>query len=237
LSKHPGIIRKSCKFLSTLVWGPVIGSIAEFGRGAYGARDMRKALRQAGPTLSTLALLVTVAPTALLAQGVILKNDSFASGQAAMFQSGFAAGEAGAVRLAPGGPFPAEITAVQFLFGGAAGTHTVTLRIWEDSAGTVAPGTEVFSGDFLVTASDSALQEIDLGDASILISGPFRVGIEFQHDGLPSIARDTDGTIAPDRNFIYAGFWADSMLFGLTGDWIIRARVGPLDPIFQNGFE
>ena len=64
------------------------------------------------------------------------------------------------------------------------------------------------------------------------MNGPFRVGIEFFHDGPPSIARDADGTIASDRNFICANLgaecvWFRSSTLGVTGDWVIRATIVP----------
>ena len=173
-------------------------------------------------------LLVCLVPGAARSQETILQNDSFAAGQSAGFQSGLVAGEAGAVRLTPPGPFPMTVTGVQFLFGGATGTRTVTLRIWNDSAGTAAPGAEIYSGDFQVTATDNALQEIDLSGSGVQVSGVFRVGIEFQHAGAPSIAGDTKGFITAGRNFIDGmGLgWVDAATLGVTGDWIIRAVVG-----------
>jgi hypothetical protein len=183
-----------------------------------------------------LALLL-VLPPAAAGQEVILQNDSFTSGGSAAFQGGFVAGEIGAVRLAPTGPFPVQVTKVQLLFGGAVTDATITLRIWDDTAGTLAPGTELFFGDYFLTASNTALQEIDLTAAAIMVSGPFRVGIQFQHDGAPSIARDADGISAAGRNFIYAGAWFDSTTFGIGGDWIIRAAVQSDAPIFADGFE
>jgi hypothetical protein len=174
------------------------------------------------------AMLVLLAPAVARGQEVILQNDSFMSGQIAGFQGGFVAGEIGASRLIPPGPFPMQITKVQFLFGGLAGDRTIRLHIWDDAAGTSMPGIGLFVGDYLVTAANNALQEIDLVAEQIMVTGPFRVGIEFTHNGLPSIARDNDG-IAAGRNFILAqGLgWFDSTIFGLTGDWIIRAGVTP----------
>ncbi len=180
------------------------------------------------PVLLALAL-VALAAAGAGAQETILQNDGFVSGGAASFQSGFVAGEMAAVRLTPAGPFPVTVTRVQFLFGGVAGTRTVTLHIWDDAAGTTAPGTELFAGDYELTASNTALQDVDLTGAGVQVSGPFRVGIEFQHDGLPSVARDVDG-IGAGRTFIEVqGFgWADAALFGVTGDWVLRAGVQPV---------
>lgn len=186
-----------------------------------------RATGRSTPFLVLLALLALGA-SAAFAQETILQNDGFVDGQFAGFQGGFAAGEIGAVRLAPPGPFPMDVTRVQLLFGGATTTQTVTLHIWDDSAGNAAPGVELYSGDYQLTGSDTAMQEIDLTGLGVQVSGPFRVGVEFQHSGAPSIARDNDGVIA-SRNFIFAlGLgWFDSTVFGLTGDWIIRAGVQP----------
>lgn len=174
-------------------------------------------------------LLLVLLSSAALAQETILQNDGFVDGQPVGFQGGFVAGESGSVRLVPAGPFPMTVTRVQLLFGGSTATQTVTLRIWDDSAGTAAPGAELYSADYLLTGSDTVLQEIDLSGAGIQVAGAFRVGIEFQHSGAPSIARDSDGITAA-RNFIYAlGLgWFDSGALGLTGDWIIRAGVQPV---------
>lgn len=171
------------------------------------------------PALALLLLLATSAS----AQEVTLQNDSFVGGQAS-FQGGFVAGEIGASRFLIANPV--QVKKVQFLFGGAASTHTVTLKIYDDTAGSVSPGAELFSGDYQVTASNSALQEIDLTGNSVFVPGDFRVGLVFTHSGLPSIARDNDG-ITPPLNYIFAqGFgWVQSNLLGLTGDWILRAVV------------
>jgi hypothetical protein len=170
------------------------------------------------------AMLVLLSPLAVHGGEIILQNDSFMSGQIAGFQGGFVVDEIGASRLIPPGPFPMQITKVQFLFGGLAGDRTITLHIWDDAAGASMPGIGLYVGDFLVSAANNVLHEIDLTAEQIMVSGPFRVGIEFSHNGLPSIARDNDG-IAAGRNFIFAQGWFDSVFFGLTGDWIIRAGV------------
>jgi hypothetical protein len=173
--------------------------------------------------LAVVCLLA--APRVALAQ-TELKNDGFVDNESVGFQAGFVAGEIGASKFiapAPG----LQVTAVRFLFGGAPGTHDITLRIYENPGTGDAPGTEVFSGDYTVTASDDSMQEIELTADDVFVTGNFRVGIELTHNGLPSIARDTDGTIAADRNFLYASGlgWYRSADLGLVGDWIIRAEV------------
>lgn len=154
-----------------------------------------------------------------------LRNDGFESGQSAGFQAGFASGEIGAARFLPAGQV--QVQAVRLLFGGATSQQTITLRIWDDTAGTTSPGAELFSGDFQLTGSNSVIQELDLSASGVIVPGQFRVGIEFQHAGLPSIARDDDGSITPGKNFIKEQSigWVASGLLGLTGDWVIRAMV------------
>jgi hypothetical protein len=158
---------------------------------------------------------------------VELKNDGFVSGGTAGFQGGFVSGEIGASRFlapAPG----RQLVRVQLLFGGMAVTQTITLKVYDDSAGTNAPGTELFSGDYELVGSNDMFQELNLVGAgeNIILPQQFRIGIKFNHGGLPSIARDNDG-IAADKNYIFAipGGWLRSQSAGLAGDWIIRAYV------------
>jgi hypothetical protein len=134
-------------------------------------------------------------------------------------------------RFLPTGTGPWRVNRVQFLFGGATSTQTITLRIYDDTAGTSAPGGQLFFGDYQVTGSSSLMQEIDLVVDNVQVPGQFRVAIEFQHSGAPSVARDGDGTINTTKNFIYSPSipgWFQSNLFGLTGDWVIRAGVEPV---------
>ncbi len=147
------------------------------------------------------------------------------SGQAVAFQSGFTVTELAASRFVPAGTGPWRLNRVHFLFGGSTATQTITLHVYDDTAGTLVPGTELFVGDFSVTGSNTEMQEADLTSANVQVSGQFRVAIEFQHSGLPSVARDSDGTIQTTRNFIFSTLWFQSSTFGVTGDWIIRAGV------------
>jgi hypothetical protein len=156
-----------------------------------------------------------------------LKNDGFQSGNMAVFQGGFVSGEAGASRfVAP--EAGRTLQKVTFLFGGATTQKTVTLKVWDDTAGQDAPGAELFAGDFQIMGNDSAFQQSDLSGNNITLPQQFRVGIFFQHDGFPSIARDTDNTIAADKNYIFTGgSWVRSQTLSLTGDWVIRAEISP----------
>ena len=173
------------------------------------------------------AIVVLCALTQAARADLELKNDGFVSGGTAGFQAGFVTGEMGASRfVAP--EAGRQLLRVQLLFGGAAATQTITLKVWDDTAGTTAPGTELFSGDFELAGSNDTFQELNLvgAGANVTLTKQFRVGILFNHSGLPSIARDNDG-IAADKNYIFANGlgWARSQALGLAGDWIIRAFV------------
>lgn len=182
-------------------------------------------MRTARTTAFISILCVSLYSTADAAN-LELQNDGFVTGMAAGFQAGFVAGEIGAVRLDPPAGGPYQLTAVTLLFGGATTTQNVTLTVWND-VGADNPGAMLYEGDWTLTGANDAFSVIDLSAESIFVSGPFRVGITFQHNGLPSIARDADGTINAAYNFILAqGFgWVQSNLLGLTGDWVIRATI------------
>jgi hypothetical protein len=172
-----------------------------------------------------LVMSMILSPVTGLATPITLQNDGFDG--AAAFQSGFATGEIAASSFDPAGPFPMPLTEVLFLFGNTSVQSVIVLHIWDDAAGTATPGVELYTEAFNVTGSASAFTSVDLSAANIEVNGPFRVGIEFTNNGLPSVARDTDGTINASKNFIQAlGFgWVQSNLLGLAGDWVLRAVV------------
>jgi hypothetical protein len=179
-----------------------------------------------------LAVFEAACVDPVLAQTEELQNDGWSSGQGAAFQGGFASGEIGAVRLVPTIACPCLVEKVSLLFGGATSTQMVSIQFWDDPGTTNDPGAPIgLPFDVSLTGADDVLHEVTLGD-DVLVNGPFRVGIEFFHDGPPSIARDADGTITSDRNFICANLgaecvWFRSNTFGVTGDWVIRATIVP----------
>jgi len=154
-----------------------------------------------------------------------LQNDNFSSGNTPAFQGGFATGEAAAVRLGPRTE-AFTIKHIQFLFGGATGTDSVTLTIYQD-AGATNPGTPLHSADYQITASDAAMQDIDVSGANIHVAAnqTIRVAIGFQHNGLPGVAKD--GAITNGRNLIFVspGNWATAESVGIDGDFVIRAEI------------
>ncbi|NNF17106.1 MAG: hypothetical protein HKN70_10185 [Gammaproteobacteria bacterium] len=161
-----------------------------------------------------------------------LQNDGFASGATVTFQGGFVAGEMAAARFVPQIGCPCIIETISLLFGGAVETRDVGINIWDDSAGSTVPGPLLFTGTVSLTGSNVNLQEIDFSLSPVLVDGPFRVGLEFTHSGLPSVATDLDGTIDATANFILADigvlFWFQSQTLGVSGDFVIRATIDNL---------
>jgi hypothetical protein len=174
-----------------------------------------------------LVLACLCATTAVAHAELELKNDGFVTNGTAGFQSGFDPTEAGASRFVAPAP-GRQLLKVQLLFGGGStATRTITLKVYDDTAGTDAPGAELFSADYTLTGSDSAMQEINVAGDNITLPAQFRVAIVMQHMGAPSIARDADGSITGDKNFLLSTQlgWVKSQVFALTGDWIIRAFI------------
>lgn len=187
-------------------------------------------LRAAGVSLLAAAALLVASPA--LAQ-TTYQNDGFVDGTAAGFQGGFIPGEmAAACFTPPPGDYPIRLQRMQFLFGGDRIGATVfqTMKVWTRGGDGAPPSNLVVSQEEVeVTAANDAFSEFDLTQFSLLVTEPFCVGIEFSNAGLPSVARDDDGSNArPGNNWIYAsdglgGFaWNQSILFGVQGDWIIR---------------
>jgi hypothetical protein len=156
-----------------------------------------------------------------------LKLDGFGPGESALIAPYNQPGEIVAVRLVPTITCPCRLENVQLLFAGSTATETVVIRIWDDPGGSADPGTEIFAGSADLTGSNVALQLVDFSASEVMVTGPFRVGIEFTHIGFPSVPWDDDGTIDEANNFFFLeslGTWHQSSVF-VTGDWIVRATI------------
>jgi len=155
--------------------------------------------------------------------GTLLASDSFVSSAPASFSGGFAASEIAAARFTPGGGCPCPIEDVRFLFGGDPSTKVVTLHVWDDAALTDAPGSELYSGQYALTPDDQALRVIDLSAEGLSVTGPYRVGIEFQHAATPSVGLDGDGR-TPASNFekLAGSGWQES---AAPDDFVLRSTV------------
>jgi hypothetical protein len=153
-----------------------------------------------------------------------LQNDDFSSGSPT-FPSGFATGEAAAVRLGPRSK-AYTIRKVLLLFGGDTATKTVTLTIYDDG-GSTNPGTVLHSADYSLQGSDAAFREIVLTSLNIHVAAnqQVRVAVAFQHSGVPSVA--TDAALTTGRNLINASGigWTTAESVALSGDFVIRAEI------------
>jgi hypothetical protein len=114
---------------------------------------------------------------------------------------------------------------VRFLFGGGTDTKVVRLHVWDDAALTDAPGALLYAGDHALVPDDQALQVIDLSGEGITVTGPYRVGLEFQHAAAPSLGLDADGR-TPAVNFVAlsGGGWQES---SAPDDFILRTTYLP----------
>src|SRR3990167_7004590 len=176
-----------------------------------------------------------------------LKIDAFTGMGSANAQGGFAQTEMAAVRLTPSGASSYQVTKVRLLFtGGTNGTkRMVILHIYDDPSGSTTPGPELYMDEFELTASDSAYNEITPA-TSVTVTRPFRVAIELEARGVPSVATDLDSATPtfPGENFIKGcdplsdpNFcdppadpleWRRSIDWApISGDFIIRADVLP----------
>lgn len=183
--------------------------------------------------MSPRRLVITWLVGLLLFPGAVyaqteLKNDSFVDGQTVAAQGGFVPGEMAAARYQV--VSPRQLLSVRTIFanessGGAA--IDVTLHVWADDGTSLNPGTELFSGDFTLTPSQTQLQELSVAASNIMVSGWFRVGIEVHHSGPPSVVNDVNGYSNPAASLLKESTlgWRTSQLFGVSGDWILRAVV------------
>lgn len=187
-----------------------------------------------------------------------LRIDGFESGQEALLQLGLAPGDILAVRLVPTVPCPCQITDVRFLLGtppeivALAGelTGEYDIHVWDDPGGDREPGTSLFTGPISQISSGNQFISIDTEPEDVIVNGPFRVGLELiipalppPAAALPSLFRDSDGTLTPFQNFTFDSA-DDSWKFNedvaiengatpgseaeVLTDWIIRAVVEPV---------
>jgi hypothetical protein len=158
------------------------------------------------------------------------KVDGYTEGASVAFNTGFIVGEEAAVTLtAP--DYPGKVTLVSFFFGGTGSnpvTRDVILTIYRDNGGDN-PGEILYSDTYSIISSDDDLQKIDVSEHDLVLDGGsrIRVSLRMTEQDYPSVARDDDGNISADHNWVkdFNGTWIRSSVLGVTGDWIIRATV------------
>jgi MYXO-CTERM domain-containing protein len=180
--------------------------------------------------LISAAALVAASLASPARADVTLQNDGFQGSGTVPVEGGFAVNDICAERfVAPSGG--RQLLKLQVLFSSTTGTMTgsfpMTVKVYDDSSGADAPGAELYSMDFQLVDSTSALQEMDLSTASVTVPQQFRAGLVYQHAGYPGNA--TDGAASPvaKRNYIYDTMlgWHQASTFGVQGNFIFRAVV------------
>ncbi len=167
------------------------------------------------------------------AHAELYQVDGLVEGGEAAYQGGFAPGEVAVVCFEePGGFYPVRLTAFRFAFGGAdpGNQHLVKLHVFDAIAPGEAPGASLLETEAVeVLSAVEGLNEIDISEAMIQVDGPWCLGVELTEAGLPSVARDSDGDIDADVNWIRQanGAWLNSAAVGLAGDWVIRSVGSP----------
>jgi hypothetical protein len=154
------------------------------------------------PLAYAFTAIAWLLPSSARAEELDLQNDGFVEKGQAACQQGFVVGDQGASSFSHDTPY--TLQAVRFLFCGADTVETITLRVYRET-GVAQPGPELFSGDFTVQGAADALTEVDLAGERLAFGAGegFRVAVEARHDGPPALARDTDGTIEPGKNWVY----------------------------------
>jgi hypothetical protein len=164
---------------------------------------------------------------------VQLVNDGWSDGAPAAFQMGFVMGECWASTfVADPAQYPFTVVGATMVVGGAdMGTADFEIGLWEVDAGGM-PTTSIGTGVATLSGADNGFDAVALEPLGIVPplveAGSFAISAcLLAHDGFPGIARDDDGTIAEDRNWIYTaqGTWAAAADLGLGGDWIMRATI------------
>jgi MYXO-CTERM domain-containing protein len=158
----------------------------------------------------------------------VLQNDSFSGGTSAGVVTSFEAGNIIASRFTAPGSGSALIEVLVAFGGGGPGPLQVpvTVKVWDDTAQTDAPGMELYSGPaMLMNPATPELQLISL--AGVGVPDRFRVGIVLGAAPPPMIGHDTDGISSTANNLVFrtGTGWTRSQSNGVPGDWILRARV------------
>jgi hypothetical protein len=180
-------------------------------------------------SLGVLSWLLLLGTSSAGAFTGVMQNDSFTSASAFTCNQGWALGESFASAFAAPVPrYPIKITSVQLMICGSA-QDTLAVSLYADSLdGTASPdGDPLTSSSYEVTPSSTALTELDLSAADVILSsGGLRVAVSPAGSDPPDIGLglDNDGGTS-QRNFIYAeGNWGFAPSFGVINDFILRAN-------------
>jgi hypothetical protein len=152
-----------------------------------------------------------------------------------VFQQGFVIGEGLYTFYNPevdcgSQAYPFELGGFRFMFGGSTSTKDVDVVVYDvapsgDSCD--GPGTELFRFTTSATGNNSVPNAFEFPSGQCCVNGPFFIGLEFHHSGLPGPGRETDSpTAATCENWILSqpgSVFYDAVNFGVTrypGYWV-----------------
>jgi len=189
--------------------------------------------------LAVMGLAMGVLGGGVVADEIVVQNDSLTNGDTAAICPCFAGGEEAAVWLTS--PCDGNIVGIQIfwrsLLGGQDPALEDSIRIYNGGS---FPNPGSLKDEFLAPAlQDGGLNEFRYEDQnqSIPISVPVSAGEEFvvslkffnsnnTNPSLPSIVSDNQDC-QPGKNAVKVNgvFWADACSLGVSGDWVIRAII------------
>ena len=108
----------------------------------------------------------------------LLQHDSYSTGDSVIYQSEFQPGEVAAVRFVPEIECPCLVTDIALLFAGSQDTRNIGIKIWQDPDGNIDPGMLLIHDFTTLSASEDTIQTVDMRPSSVVVQGPFRVGIQ-----------------------------------------------------------
>ncbi len=142
------------------------------------------------------------------------------------FQAGFVSGEGIYTFFNPSedcgtAAYPYEVLSFQFMMGGAASQVIVDIVAYDaiSSDSCLGPGAELFRTSIQVRGNNSTPQLYNFLPGALCVDGPFFMGLEFQHSGLPGPARQTVSPPLANRceNYILTGgSFIDAINFGFA---------------------
>jgi hypothetical protein len=189
------------------------------------------------------AAAVALAAIPAIAQETEFRNDSLQDGDLGAIQLGFVDDEIGAATFViPQDMWPIQVYRIQFLWMSDPALNQAGDQSTQDALlvyGGKGPNQlQLVYESAPPVLTDGYLNEFDLIDDHVVINKPadnsaFTVGLRFASapDGdwtKPSLVTDVNGC-KPGLNPLYAipGGWKDLCQFGASGDFVIRAVVGP----------
>ncbi len=158
---------------------------------------------------------------------VTLQNDGFQQKGQVAFQGGFAQGECWASTYVPNACGYTISSVLVLVGGGDAGNVQFEVGVWDvDSTGK--PSNKLASTGVTITGASDVLSEVPLDSLPVPArnGSPFAISMcQNTHNGPPSIGSDTDG-IKPNTNWVFTGGqWVEASTLGVSGDWIMRAKI------------